>query len=155
LSETEVIEFLVELLELLAFIHQESEIHGDIKPDNIMRRKQDSALILVDIMGKVSGDIPSGTFGYMPHEQWDWNAKCSNATYCSEVYSAGITAIEALTGICPRKLPKDTETQELNWRDRVEVRDELADILNKMVRCDSNQRYQSASEVLQDLKKLA
>jgi len=47
-SETEVIKFLEEILEVLAFVHQNNVIHRDIKPSNIMRRRCDGKLILID-----------------------------------------------------------------------------------------------------------
>jgi serine/threonine-protein kinase len=61
-----------------------------------------------------------------------------------------MTAIQSLTGILPHKLPEDKDG-EVIWRDRAQVSDSLAEILNKMVRYDFRQRYQSATEALQAL----
>jgi hypothetical protein len=62
-----------------------------------------------------------------------------------------MTAIQAMAGIHhPSKLPEDNNG-EVGWCDLVQVSDWLAEILNKMVRYDLLQRYQSATEALQAL----
>jgi serine/threonine-protein kinase len=156
-SETEVIKFLEETLEVLAFVHQNNVIHRDIKPSNIMRRKCDGKLILIDFRlvklvnasGAVSSTIPIGTHGYVPIEQARGQPRFS-----SDIYAVGMTAIQALTGIDnPSKLPEDNNG-EVVWRDRIQVSDWLAEILNKVVRYDFRQRYQSVVEVLQTLNQV-
>ena len=59
--------------------------------------------------------------------------------------------IQALTGLMPEQLPEDPTTGEVIWRDKAEVSDALANILDIMVRDRYNQRYQSATEALQAL----
>ena len=156
-SETEVIKFLEEILEVLAFVHQNNVIHRDIKPSNIMRRRCDGKLILIDfglvklvnVSGAVSSTIPIGTHGYAPIEQARGQPRFS-----SDIYGLGMTAIQALTRIDnPSKLAEDNNG-EVVWRDRLQVSDWLAEILNKMVRYDFRQRYQSAVEVLQTLNQV-
>lgn len=158
-SEAEVTQLLEELLEILAFVHQHNVIHRDIKPSNIMRRDRDRKLVLIDF-GAVkevsnlvttsqnsssSRTIGIGTFGYMPSEQALGKPRLS-----SDIYALGITAIFALTGIAPNQFPED-ENGEIIWQNHAQVSEELAEILNQMVRYHFNQRYQSAIEVLQDL----
>lgn len=158
-SEAEVIQLLQEILEVLAFVHQQGAIHRDIKPSNLMRRYSDCKLILIDfgivkelstlvvnVQGQMSSSTFSGTLGYMPSEQLHGHPK-----FCSDVYALGLTAIQALTGVPPQELPKDPNTLEVIWRDRTQVSDWLADILIKMMRYDFRQRYQSATEALQAL----
>jgi serine/threonine-protein kinase len=82
----------------------------------------------------------------MPSEQLHGHPKL-----CSDVYALGLTAIQALTGVPPQQLPKDPNTLEIIWRDRVQVSDWLANILTKMVRYHFSNRYQSATEALQAL----
>jgi eukaryotic-like serine/threonine-protein kinase len=48
LSEAEVTKLLQGILEVLAFVHQQDVIHRDIKPQNIIRRRQDGKLFLID-----------------------------------------------------------------------------------------------------------
>jgi serine/threonine protein kinase len=59
-------------------------------------------------------------------------------------------AIQAITGAEPRLFGEHPETAELVWRDRLQgnYSPQFLDILDKMVRYDFRQRYQTASEVL-------
>jgi len=63
--------------------------------------------------------------------------------------------IQALTGIPPQELPPDPETGNVMWRSHATVSEELALILDKMVRYHFSDRYQSATTVLQDLNRLS
>lgn len=153
LSESYVIQLLQDILPVLDFVHQNNVIHRDIKPQNIIRR-QDSKLILIDFgavkqvtqtvikTGLTSKTIGIGTMGYMPSEQAIGRPK-----YSSDVYALGMTAIQALTGKSPHELPEDNN-DEIVWRNLVNVSDNLATILTKMVRFRSGDRYANAGEVL-------
>ncbi|MFM7786851.1 MAG: serine/threonine protein kinase, partial [Microcystis panniformis] len=66
----------------------------------------------------------------------------------------GIIAIQALTGLKPTQFPEDAETGEIAWRNHVDVRDDLAAIIDKMTRYDWRQRFPSAAEVLDAIKDL-
>lgn len=148
-KESEVIELLKEVLDVLAFVHKQGVIHRDIKPLNLMRRYSDNKLVLIDFgivkeISNLGSTIPIGTTGYMPSEQLDSHPQLS-----SDIYALGITAIEALTGLSGSDLQRDPNNLEVSWRDRVQVSDWLADILTKMVRRDFKQRYADATEALQ------
>ena len=155
LSESQVIELLYDILELLQSVHQQNIIHRDIKPSNLMRRDSDGRIVLIDFGAvKQIGSqlkysqgqrqtVAIGTEGYMPNEQENGHPKL-----CSDIYAVGMTAIQALTGVFPHQLPKDPNTLEVVWRERVSVSPKLADILDKMVRYQWQQRYQSADEAL-------
>ncbi|MDF5718791.1 MAG: serine/threonine-protein kinase, partial [Rhizonema sp. NSF051] len=162
LTEAEVIKLLYEILEVLAFVHQQKVIHRDIKPSNI-RRRLDGKIVLIDfgavkqvstqminLQGQTSFTIAIGTPGYMPSEQANRNPKLS-----SDVYAVGMIGIQALIGILPQQLQPDVKTGEIIWRDRTNISPKLADILDKMVRYDFRQRYQSASEALEAVKRLS
>lgn len=161
LSEAVVIKLLQDILEVLAFVHQHEIIHRDIKPSNI-RRRQDGKIVLIDFgavkqistqvvnyQGQTSFTVAIGTPGYMPSEQASCHPQLS-----SDVYAVGMIGIQALTGIFPSKLPKDSQG-EIIWRHQAQVSKQLANILDKMVRYDFRQRYHSATDVLQALKVLA
>ena len=62
-------------------------------------------------------------------------------------------AIHALTGADPNRLLSN-DTGEINWRNQANVSSKLAQIIDKMVRFDYRNRYQSAKEVLKDLNTL-
>lgn len=159
LSESEVIELLREVLKILRVIHQQGVIHRDIKPSNLMRRASDGKIIMIDFgaikqvssqiknaQGQGIRTIPIGTPGYIPSEQI-----AGNPQFCSDIYALGIIGIQALTGLDPTTLPRDSNSAEIIWRDKASVSPELAAILDKMVRQNFDARYQSADEVLRVL----
>src|SRR5919202_2058669 len=157
LSEAQVIVLCIEILEILEFVHQQDVIHRDIKPSNLIRRRQDGKIVLIDFgavkqigtqviasQDQTSLTIAIGSPGYMPNEQL-----AGKPRFCSDIYAVGILGIQALTGLNPRQFPEDLKTSEIIWRDQVRVSPDLADILDKMVRYDFRERYQSATEVLE------
>lgn len=159
LSETVVIQLLKEILKVLEFVHEKKAIHRDIKPENLMRRTSDGKIVLIDFgavkqvrtqMTNLQGQtLVIGTPGYMPSEQQKGHPK-----YCSDIYAVGMVGIQALTGVSPDQLSIDPNTLEVIWKNRVSVSPKLATILEKMVRYDFKERYQSATEVLQELESL-
>jgi eukaryotic-like serine/threonine-protein kinase len=165
-SESQMLLMLQEVLEVLGFVHCNSIIHGNIKPDNIIRRREDEKLVLVDFagvkqvqasqffteQGRIKSTFPIGTIGYMASEQQQ-----GQPVFSSDLYSLGIVCIQALTGLSAMELQSqhiDLTTGELNWRHLVSVSDELANVLTKMVRYRPIDRYQSATEVIQALEQL-
>jgi ABC-type branched-subunit amino acid transport system substrate-binding protein len=161
LKEDEVISLLQDILEILNFVHQAQVIHRDIKPANIIRRQRDGKLVLIDFgavkeissleesAGSVNPTISIGTPGYMPPEQGNRQARLS-----SDIYAVGMIGIQALTGLAPSSQIKKDPDGEVIWRPWAQVSPELANILDKMVCYHFNDRYQSASEVLQVLQEL-
>jgi serine/threonine protein kinase, bacterial len=159
-SESQVIDFLKDMLGILQFIHSQNVIHRDIKPGNIMRRHKDNKLVLIDfgavkiiqsqLLTNIDYTKPTpttitiaiGTKGYMPQEQLE-----GKPCIVSDLYALGIVAIQALTGLLPTQFKRD-DTGEIIWHRYAEVSDELAAVLTKMVRQFYKQRFQSATEVL-------
>ncbi|BAY27813.1 serine/threonine protein kinase with Chase2 sensor [Calothrix sp. NIES-2100] len=159
--EAKVIDILRDLLQTLAFVHENSVIHRDIKPSNIIRRHSDWKLVLIDFgaVKEVSAlqmenqehtpfTIGIGTKGYAPNEQ------CfGRPQYSSDIYAVGMIGIKALTGIAPHEFARDSEG-ELLWQDQAAVSQTLAEILSKMVLEDYKQRYQTAIEALEAFNQL-
>jgi serine/threonine protein kinase len=160
-QESQVISLLQDVLNILAFVHQYGVIHRDLKPDNLIRRNSDGKLVLIDFgavkqvrtvtaaPGFNSATVAIGTPGYMPREQI-----LGNPQHNSDIYSLGIIAIQALTGLHPTQLPEDPTTREIAWQRQMPVNPGLAAILNKMVRYDYRSRYQSANEALDTIAQL-
>jgi len=159
LTEKEVIKLLQEILEILAVVHKKNIIHRDIKTQNIMRRREDSKIVLIDFgavkevntlmvnaQGQTSVSVAIGTPGYMPSEQAAGQPKL-----CSDIYAVGMLGIYALTGLQPHELPKDPTNGEIIWRNWTNVSDKLAEVLSKMVSYHFQDRYPSAVEALQAL----
>jgi formylglycine-generating enzyme required for sulfatase activity/tRNA A-37 threonylcarbamoyl transferase component Bud32 len=156
LTETQSKKLIQEILEVLSFVHQQNIIHRDIKPQNLMRRRQDNKIILIDFgavreissltinsQGQSSLTVIIGSPGYMPSEQAAGQPKLS-----SDVCAVGMLAIFALTGIRPHELPKDPITGEVIWRNWANISDEFAGFLAKMVRYHFGERHQSAGDAL-------
>src|SRR6476469_5452733 len=162
--EARVVALLQDILQALTFVHEQHVIHRDIKPPNLMRRRQDGRIVLIDFgavkqvstqivttkSGSTNLTISIGTQGYMPNEQLGGNPRFS-----SDIYAVGMIGIQALTGVHPRHLSEDVKTGEILWRDRApHTTPELADFLDRMVRYDFRARYTTASEALAALQAL-
>ena len=144
-QEAKVRRLLIDVLNILAFVHQNNVIHRDIKPSNLMRRDSDGKIFLIDFgavkeitnMTLTEGQgnlltVAIGTPGYMASEQ-----QRGDPRFNSDIYALGVTAIQAITGFHPDQLPRDRDTGEIKWRDRApDCSEELARILDKMVRND-------------------
>ncbi len=161
LGEQYTIDFLTDILTTLDFVHRQQVIHRDIKPSNLIRRISDRKIVLIDFgavkevstqpisqLGHTSS-LVIGSPGYMPNEQYS-----GKTMFASDIYAIGIIAVQALTGLLPNQIPEDPMTSEFRWRDRAKVTPTLADVIDKMVRFDFRQRYQSANEVLAALQPL-
>ncbi|BAY97826.1 serine/threonine protein kinase [Tolypothrix tenuis PCC 7101] len=161
-GEDRVMQLLQEVLGILEFVHSQGVIHRDIKPDNIIRRASDNKLVLVDFGavkqlrtnlvtpgGQPTATVVIGTPGYMPTEQGQGKPRPN-----SDIYSLGIIAIQALTGLAANALQEDPNTGEIIWQHSVSVNPQLAAVLNKMVRYHFKDRYQSAAEALQACRAL-
>ena len=159
MSEAAVAKLLQEILEVLAFVHEQNVIHRDIKLRNIMRRRNDGKIVLIDFGavkeikglattydGEVNSTLVIGTPGYMPSEQANGKPRL-----CSDVYAVGMIGIQALTGKPPRGLPLDPSSGEVMWLQETNVSHKMAQVLTNMVRCNFSQRYQTAGEALQAL----
>jgi eukaryotic-like serine/threonine-protein kinase len=154
-SEAKVVMFLREMLKVLGYVHQKQAIHRDIKPANIIRRWDNGQLCLIDFgavqdLGgeSVTPNPVVGTPGYHAPEQAN-----GVATFSSDIYALGMTAIQFLTGQYPLHLPKN-ESREVIWRDAATISDRLATILEQMTRADEIDRYDCTTAVLEDLESL-
>lgn len=158
LPEASAIALLKEILEILGFIHERGVVHRDIKPANLIRRKGDRKIVMIDFgavkeigglaldsQGNTNLTIAIGSPGYMPIEQINGKPRLS-----SDIYAVGMIVIQAITGSETRIFTEHPETAEVMWRDRVQgnYSTQFLDILDKMVRYDFRQRYQTAKEVL-------
>ena len=160
-TESEIIEMLIEVLEILEFVHSQGVIHRDIKPENLIRRGADKKIVLIDfgaikqLQSQTSVHrqrivtISVGTPGYMPSEQIRRLPRSS-----SDIYALGMIGVQALTGLYPRELEDDPDTGEIIWQHLTSVSSGLAEILTKMTRYHFKERYQKVTEVLQALQEL-
>ena len=155
-SEAEVEEVLVEILNLLQFVHSHGSIHRDIKPSNIMRRR-DGRLYLLDFgaVKQVAGTGGSpgrstGIYspGFAPPEQM-----AGSQVYPStDLYALAVTCINLLTGQ-PSENLYDSFHSIWKWRHHVpDVSQQLVAVLDRMLQTSPKERFQSAQEVLAALQ---
>jgi serine/threonine protein kinase len=152
-QESEIRKLLIDLLNVLKYIHEKQVIHRDIKPANIIRRESDHKLVLVDF-GAAKHATPTvlgvtatviGSQQYCAPEQ-----SRGKPEFTSDLYSLGVTCLHLITATNPFDL-FDTNENDWVWRDHLQgnaVSQELGDILDKMIQFGVKKRYQSADEVL-------
>ncbi len=157
-SETEIRQILLDLLPVLRFIHTRGVIHRDIKPQNIIRRQSSKQLTLIDFGSskqltakfQVKMGTSIGSHGYSPIEQ----IRDGAAYPASDLFSLGATAFHLLTGISPFKLwTEHGYAWVSHWQSYVKVplSEGFVLVLDKLLKKDIHQRYQSADEVIKDL----
>ena len=156
------------ILSALAALHQKGIIHRDIKPGNIMIRKDNGEAVLIDFgLAKDllrekdltdSDDRIRGTFKYMSPEQME---SFKNLEKTTDIYSFGLVLFEMLTGKHPFEgkglmiptSPLDspgTNVRELNPY----LPEGIENIVYKAIANDPADRYQSAEGFLSALKEL-
>lgn len=164
-SEKSTITLVKDILSVLLVVQQHSVIHRDLKPSNLIRRQEDNKIVLIDFgsvkqvstqivdaAGEVKQTVAVGTKSYMPMEQMS-----GRPGFYSDIYAVGIIAIQAITGISPKKFTID-KTGEIIWRRLLDptanYQPRFLDLLDKMVRYRHQERYPSAAIVLADLEQL-
>jgi WD40 repeat protein len=151
---------LLDLLPVLKFIHSRGVIHRDIKPENIIRRKNDGRLTLIDfgsskqltVKVQKKNGTSIGSHGYSAIEQ----IRDGKAYPSSDLFSLGATCFHLITGISPFQLWMEHGYSWVkNWQDylRSPLSHELSQIIDKLLQIDTQNRYQSADDVIKDLSK--
>ncbi|MEM8637193.1 MAG: serine/threonine-protein kinase [Cyanobacteria bacterium P01_G01_bin.54] len=148
-----------EILLLLNYVHQQSVIHRDIKPQNIILA-QDRRLVLIDF-GAVKAELSQlsdssvkgmtthfvGTVGFAPPEQFSLRP-----VFASDIYALGVTCLYLLTGKAPLDFKSNPRTGELYWQDRVDISKRFEKILTRMLRPAVRDRYQTIEEIFPDFQ---
>lgn len=177
--EDKVIGLLEEVLKILVFIHENGFVHGRIQPANLIERESDGKFVLIEfrldkeinpsivnshLLSQTSANSVKGLFAkkpdlvvqtvYTPIEQSEGNPR-----YNSDIYALGKIAVLAVTGLSASELALldkqlKNDRGEIDWRDRAICSVALADIIDKMVCSNFEERYQKAAEVLEDLKQI-
>lgn len=170
--QSQALEWLKQLVEILAAVHAANFFHRDIKPSNIILQSS-GQLALVDFgvarrvtstyLAKISGsggdstsrggkyEITSvGTPRYSPPEQTD-----GQAVPQSDFYALGRTFVHLLTAIQLIDLPTDKQTGRLIWRNKAPQIDKpFADFIDELMAPFPGQRPQTTRVILQRLEKL-
>ena len=163
-GEQKIREVMAGLLPILKFVHDRNVIHRDITPANIIRRKLDNRLILIDfgiakVLEEVGSDlgVPGtkiGTEGYAPIEQ----LRSGRAFPASDLYSLGATCLYLMTRTKPDDLYDPIQGNWL-WRSKladqgVRFSEGIGQVLDRLLKDLVIERYQTADQVMHDLRLL-
>jgi serine/threonine protein kinase, bacterial len=143
----EVLLLLRQLLPVLAALHSQHLVHGDLCPANLLRRDSDGLPVLLDFGLVVDGDAV--TPGYAPPER----SRGEGVEPWMDLHALGVTALVLLSGDPPARL---LEPGSLEWRwpaclsDQPDLQAALARLLDR----DPGQRFPSAAQALAALQTL-
>lgn len=163
LSQTQAIDWLKQLVQILAYLHQQQFFHRDIKPANIMLRP-DGQLVLIDF-----GAVREMTLSYLVKQQQQETVTAlvsagytppeqaeGRAVPQSDFFALGRSFVYLLTGKAPIDLPRDGQTGQLLWQDQTltPVSPLLGDLLDRLMAPFPGQRPPTCAAILQALQKL-
>ena len=172
-SQRQLIRWAMQLCSALNYLHTQTPpiIHGDIKPANIMvTPRGDVCLIDFNVSFAVNGNTVLGyTEGYASPEQYiialDSREGRELPQYRvidekSDIYSLGITMYEMVTGHVPFDHENGVTIALMHLQNEItppsQVRDGIPDSLEKIIlKCTMKKpedRYQTADELIADLK---
>jgi serine/threonine-protein kinase len=172
----EVLDIAVQVADALAEAHSHGIIHRDIKPQNIMLSARHQAKVMDFGLAEVVRDrslveseavtdtlltepgVIAGTVPYMSPEQ----LRAEAIDRRSDIFSFGVVLYEMITGQQPFARESYAETiaaiqmvePALLRTYRAEVPEALESIVDKSLRKDREERYETAGEMLTDLKSL-
>ncbi|MDP6980439.1 MAG: protein kinase [Myxococcota bacterium] len=159
ISPAGILHVLVQVCEALAYAHENRVVHRDIKSANTMWTRDKKAKIMDFGLAKVVEEVRnhttvvSGTPYYMSPEQ----TLGRNIDHRTDIYSLGVTIFEMATGTVPFKegnIPyHHVHTPPPDVRDlRPELPAGLAAVVNKCLQKAPAARYQSAREILAEVR---
>ena len=148
-----------QMCEALAYAHEKKIVHRDVKTANTMWTKDRKAKIMDFGLAKMIEEVRnhttvvSGTPFYMSPEQ----AIGKHVDERSDLYSLGVSVFEMATGTLPfteGNLPyHHVHTPPPSARElEPELPEALAAMIDRCLRKDPAERYQSAREILAELR---
>jgi tetratricopeptide (TPR) repeat protein/predicted Ser/Thr protein kinase len=164
LSVREIVGIAVQIASALRAAHEAGIVHRDIKPDNIMLRSDGVVKVLDFGIAKLTGGnseaesgVIMGTMPYMSPEQ----VRGETVDARTDVWSLGVVIYEMIAGRVP--FTGETHRQLVNeiiqkeppgWDSEGAVPDELKQIVAKALSKDGAERYDDASIMAEELKRL-
>jgi len=180
LKLTEILDISIQILSALDAAHEAKIVHRDIKPENVMIRSRDHVVKVLDFgiakatesassthASDLEGDTQYktaagtllGTVNYMSPEQ----AQGFVVDERTDLWSTGVVIYEMVTGQMPFKGRTkshilveilENEPVSLSEASTFVVPDELTRIVDKALAKQLDERYQTAKDMLIDLRKL-
>ena len=158
-----VVSIIIRAAEGLAFAHAQNVVHRDIKPANLMYEPESDSLKITDFgiaritdSSKTKTGMVLGTPSYMSPEQLAGKKVDGR----SDLFSLGVMFYQLLTGSLPFKADsmaslmfKITNEEAPDIRIlRPELPDCLVGIINKTLVKEADKRYQTGTDMANDLK---
>ncbi|NNE63715.1 MAG: CHASE2 domain-containing protein [Gammaproteobacteria bacterium] len=147
----------------LAFAHAQNVVHRDIKPANIMYEPDSDSLKITDFgiaritdSSKTKTGMVLGTPSYMSPEQLAGKKVDGR----SDIFSLGVMLYQLLSGSLPFKAESmaslmfkitNEEAPDVKTA-RADIPDELSSIIHKALTKNAEDRYQTGTEMADDLK---
>lgn len=147
-------DFLQESLTVLDAVNGNGILHQNITPAQWIYRSSDRKLFLVGLgnIQRLGGDLavtmPVNERCFFAPEQLRGRPKTN-----SDLYSLGVIAIQALTGVNPILFEED-ERGKMIWESYCRELSPLQEILNRMIDPDGERRYPSPKAALLALEQL-
>lgn len=156
---------LLQCLDGLEAAHQRKFVHRDLKPQNILLDQRNGRWLAkisdfglakcfenAGLSGMTATSSVAGTFLFMPREQL---TQFKYVLPVSDLWSLAATFYAVLTGQCPLDFPPDRDPMEVILQDdAVPIRRHdatiapaVAEVIDKALRTESAERYQSAGEM--------
>ena len=166
-DEDTIVSILIQVCEGLEFAHQRGIVHRDIKPSNI-RVLEDGTVKIMDFgiaksilaASKLTQTgIALGTAGYLAPEQIQGRTVDAR----TDVFALGVVAFELVTGTRPFESATLSNVlykilnEEPEYPPEIEGRgsEELEAIVRRCMAKDPDERYQTAADLLVDLRAIA
>ena len=159
LSQTQTIQWIADICEVLDYLHQQSPaiIHRNLKPANLLRPTiphgfKEVVLVNFGEMQLLSPDAGTfiGSVGYTAPE-----LQAGKAAPASDLYALGATLVYILTGQEPDAFYRlGDEEFRLHVEDVPRLSPEMADLIQQLTHPQLQERYTSASQVADAMKAL-
>jgi serine/threonine protein kinase len=158
----ETVEIIAQVCRALEAAHAAGVVHRDLKPQNIMLDAKDRVYVMdfgiahsLEAPGMTQTGALMGTPEYMSPEQ----ARATKVDARSDLFSLGIIFYEMLTGISPYKADTALATLLKRTQERPQppadldptIPKAISDAVMKCLEIDRDQRYSTATEILEDL----
>ena len=144
----EVLLLLRQLLPVLAALHSQELVHGDLSPANLLRRDSDGLPVLIDF-GLVAG-AAQATPGYAPPER----TQLQQSEPWMDLHALGVVALVLLSGEPPARL-LDPVSLAWRWPASLAGDPELQVQISRLLLRQPGERFASASQALAAFQALA